>query len=584
MSCFSIICESLRYLSCAYAPLAISFVLTMDANGMWYGLTTATDVTKSPPSVLIIGAGSRGNAYARAIVESTDGIVDAIAEPIHFKRQEFGRKYVWTGFGPAPGQEFSSWKDFLTYEMDRRRRAAAGEKVRAGVDALLICTLDTQHAEIIRSLAPLNLHMLCEKPLATTLEDCMGIYSSLLPDGGDSPPTAIFGIGHVLRYSLHNMLLRDLVLKQNVIGDIISVEHTEPIGYWHTAHSYVRGHWRKESTTAPSLLTKSCHDIDFLLWFLCSPASPTSITPPHLPATITSTGHLSYFRRSRKPPSAGAATNCLSCPVEPSCIYSAKKIYIERHLRHGKTDWPIKIVNPEIEDCYNALGADAAEAKLTASLAEDYDRDITPQATIDARPWFGRCVWESDNDVCDDQTVTMTWDDQVSPSLPTSTSRNARHAKTATFHMIAHTEAQCERRGRIYGTRGELSYDSSTIRIFDFATGAATVHKPPQRGGGHGGGDDGLAAQFVGAVAAVKRGEMGVDEAQKVFLGATLEEVIRSHAVVFAAEEARVQRKVVDWREWWSGIVGTFLPGKGGRRVAEVQKRVLDDAGDFVLV
>lgn len=522
----------------------------------------------APAKVLIIGAGSRGNGYARCISEMKHAVVHAIAEPIPFQKKAFGRRWIWRDGDAQNGQEFDGWRQFLEYETARRDRTARGESVEDGVDAVFVCTLDDQHAEIIVALAPLNLHVMCEKPLATTLDDCVDIYSSLLGDAPNSGPTCIFGIGHVLRYSPHNMLLRDLVLQQNVIGDIISIEHTEPVGWWHFSHSYVRGNWRKESTTAPSLLTKSCHDIDLLLWFLCSPTLASSNEPPHLPSKITSSGHLNYFKKSRKPAAAGNATNCLSCPVESSCMFSAKKIYLDRHLEKGLTDWPVKIVNPEIEDCYRTQGLETAKTKLLETLAEDYTVGTTPTTEIDARPWFGRCVWESANDVCDDQFVTITWDDEELPSAPDvdhSATHSNHFAKTASFHMIAQTEAQCERRGRIYGTRGEISYDSKMIRVYDFATGQAQLHHPHVPGGGHGGGDAGLASQFLLAVTAVKTGEMGVDEAQRAFVGCTLEEVVRSHALVFAAEEARVEGKVVGWREWWGRAVERRLEkGKGG--------------------
>jgi hypothetical protein len=39
------------------------------------------------------------------------------------------------------------------------------------------------------------------------------------------------------------MLLRKLVLQDRVVGDILSVVHTEPVGWWHFTHSYVRGNW-----------------------------------------------------------------------------------------------------------------------------------------------------------------------------------------------------------------------------------------------------------------------------------------------------------------------------------------------------
>lgn len=192
---------------------------------------------------------------------------------------------------------------------------------------------------------------------------------------------------------------------------------------------------------------------------------------------------------------------------------------------------------------------------LLERLAEDYT-DSTPQAEIDGRPWFGRCVWEADNDVCDDQVVTMTWDDEPREEYSNdSGSTKDRGSKTATIHMVAFTEKQCERRGRIYGTRGEIEYDSKMIRVYEFATGATKAFSPTQAGGGHGGGDAGLAQQYIKAMSAVKNEGVSVEEAQRIHVGCTLEDAIRSHAMVFAAEEARRERKVVDWRAWWTANV-----------------------------
>ncbi|KAI9839347.1 MAG: hypothetical protein M1838_004386 [Thelocarpon superellum] len=505
-----------------------------------------------PPRLLIIGAGSRGNAYARAITHSSNGEVVAVAEPVKFKRQQLGRKYIWGEKTPAEGQEFPDWKSFLTWEQARRARVATGDEAPTGVDGFLVCTLDESHAEIITALAPLGLHLLSEKPLATTLEDCLSIYASLLPKGPFTGPPCLFAMGHVLRYSPHNMLLRKLLLDDGVIGEVISMEHTEPVGWWHFAHSYVRGNWRREDATAPSLLTKSCHDIDLLLWLLCSP--PLAADSPHLPSFIISTGSLKHFRRSQKPEAAGRATNCLSCPAEPECPYSARKIYQSR-LRDGDIGFPIKIVVPEVEAIVVEDGVSAAETLLMERLAEDYGHE---PAGLNRRPYYGRCVYEAGNDVCDDQVVTITWEDDATEGVQGR--RHARTGKTATFHMIAFTEQVCQRRSRIYGAKGEMEADSTTIKVHDFATGQTTTHHPHQAGGGHGGGDDGLARQFVLAIDAVKNQGMSVVEAQQTHIRCTLDDVIRSHAVVFAAEEARKGRKVVDWPEWWRTKVDAHLP------------------------
>ncbi|KAI0393503.1 NAD(P)-binding protein [Xylariaceae sp. FL0594] len=533
-------------------------------------------LSATPPRLLIIGAGSRGRVYARCSLQSSNGVVAAVCEPDDYKRNDFGAKFIWgshvarkDGEEPPEGTSFKSWHDFVVYEMKRREREASGEEenVPPGVDAAFVCVRDEMHLDVVMALAPLGLHIMCEKPLATTLEACTRIYRALTP----LQDTRVFSIGHVMRYSPHNILLRKLLLEDRVIGDVLSVHHTEPVGFWHFAHSYVRGNWRKESITAPSLLTKCCHDIDLILWLLCSPgsqsesANPDSSSPPngnvneqareHLPSYVTSTGSLQYFKKSRKPKAAGAATNCLSCAHEPECLYSSKRVYVSaRHqgVETGNVRWPVSVVLPDIESFDGDVGR-ASEAML-AALAEDYDADTTPQEVIDGRNWFGRCVWESDNDVCDEQVVVISWDEENEEGEDDAA--GSRGAKQATIHMVAQTKKQCQRYTHIHGTHGEIFADSTTITVEDFRTGATATHRPRMESLGHGGGDHGLTRQFVLAVDRVKNAGWRAPDAQRRFVGCGLEDIVRSHAMVFAAEEARRERRTVDWRDWWDKNVG----------------------------
>ena len=298
-------------------------------------------------------------------------------------------------------------------------------------------------------------------------------------------------------------------------------------------------------------MTKSCHDIDLILWLLCS-ASKTCRKTPHLPRYVSSSGSLSYFRKARKPTAARGYTNCLSCAHEPKCIYSAKKIYLDDRLANGNTGWPVNIVCPDIENIIEQHGMPAAKNRLMDALGENYD-DHTPVERIESRPWFGRCVWDADNNVCDNQIVTMSWDDDPVPlneAAAESDRLRGRGTKTAIFNMVAFTEKQCERRGRIYGSTGEIAYDSRKIDVFDFATKKTQTHSPAQPGGGHGGGDDGLARQFIKAIATVEDEGTSVAEAQTTHIGCTLDDIMLSHQMIFAAEEARRDQKLVDCMQW----------------------------------
>jgi predicted dehydrogenase len=210
---------------------------------------TPTTIDDNAPRILIIGAGSRGHAYSKPIQRLGVGKIVAVCEPIPFKRKEFGERYIWGLQSRAAKayEEFESWNDFVEYETARRRRVDAGEITSdegggelKGVDAVFVCVLDEMHASVIKALAPLGLHIMCEKPLATTLEDCISIYTSITKEWDILGRKTIFGIGHVLRYSPFNRELRRLVREEGVIGDIVSIEHTEPIGWWHMSHSYVR--------------------------------------------------------------------------------------------------------------------------------------------------------------------------------------------------------------------------------------------------------------------------------------------------------------------------------------------------------
>jgi predicted dehydrogenase len=551
----------------------------------------------SPPRLLIIGAGNRGRAYARAIRDSSNGILVGVVEPVTSRRENFGRKFIWgpeaaqqasaltgrngqgaqgrtelfagqdtsdsqgkdsagTDFKPAPGQAFADWRDFVEWEEHRRESLARhqeGERledVPPGIDGVFICVQDAMHKDVVLGIAHLGLHIMCEKPLCPTLADCLAIYQAIQPHGVSRPAKTLFSVGHVLRYSPHNMLLRKLLVQDRVIGEVQAVNHTEPVGWSHFTHSYVRGNWRNEAVAAPSLLAKCCHDVDILYWLLATPAPDALDTGRHLPQDVSSSGSLQYFTKRNKPSAAGKATNCLSCAYEPECRFSAKRIYTDPVLANKQQAHFAGIIAPEIEDLLAAGDAAGANKALMARLAEDYDAS-TPVEEIRSKQYYGRCVYEADNDVCDNQTVTLAWDADPSEDAIEPDQR-WRGAKTATLQMIAFSDRQCQRETHIYGVKGEIYADSFSIRVTDFKSNSSVTHYPHvPNDGSHGDGDAGLTRQFVLAIDRVKNEGMNVQEAQRQFIGCELRDVVMAHALVFAAEEARLGRKIVDFPTWW---------------------------------
>lgn len=213
----------------------------------------------TPPRILIIGAGSRGTSYAQAALSCSNATIVAVAEPNEFKRNLFGSKFIWPTVGvPQFGQCFKDWREWVKYEKERQESVKTGKGLTGIggfapiiVDAVFICVLDEMHEEVVCGIAGLGVSICVEKPLGTRLESCVRMYKALKNGGVESEKDCtdeeeekreetVFGICHVLRYSPHNMMLRHLVLDKEVIGDVLSIEHVEPVGWWHFSHSYVR--------------------------------------------------------------------------------------------------------------------------------------------------------------------------------------------------------------------------------------------------------------------------------------------------------------------------------------------------------
>lgn len=411
----------------------------------------------NPVTLAIVGAGGRGSAYAD-FARKYPGMakVVGVAEP-----RDFYRERLASAHGIPAGNCFRGWEG-----MAQRERFA---------DAVLICTQDNMHVAPAAAFARKGYHIMLEKPMAPTPAGCQRIVRAVTEN------KVIFAVCHVMRYTAYTRKLKEL-LAAGAIGEIISLQHLEPVGYWHQAHSFVRGNWRNEKESSPMLLAKSCHDLDWIRYVMGAPCR-----------RVSSFGSLTHFRRECKP--NGAGRRCLECAIERKCPYSAVKIYLGR-VKAGHTGWPVNVLTPDVS---------AAGVK---------------KALRDGP--YGRCVYECDNDVVDHQVVNMEF----------------AGGQTASFTMTAFTKSG-HRKTRIFGTRGEIYGDGVNIEIYDFLTDKTSVVNTAKADagilGGHGGGDGGLMQTFVNAVAQRK------PELILSGVGETLE----THMMVFAAEQARKTGRVV---------------------------------------
>ncbi len=353
-------------------------------------------------------------------------------------------------------------------------------------DTIINCTMDRLHFESTTRMLELGYDVLLEKPMTPVLEENARLVHQAEASG------RILQVCHVLRYTPFWQALREVV-QSGKLGKIISVTHRENLAYYHMAHSFVRGNWRSEATSGPMILCKCCHDFDVLLWIL----RRRKVT--HL----SSFGSLVHFRPENAP--EGATERCTDgCPAADACKYDATKIYARTNF-----GWPI------------------------ASIASD-------EARLEAlrTGWYGRCVYQTDNDVVDHQTVNMELDDGA----------------TITLVMNGQGDEEC-RTMRWDGTKatlyGKFSARGDEIRVHHHLSGE--VEEAPviaRDSSGHGGGDFGIMRSFVNTV------KGNPDDSVT-----TARESFESHLLAFAAEESRLNKTVINMDDFRARLdnVGAIL-------------------------
>lgn len=445
---------------------------TMLLGGFPDGLDSRTPLSyfddnpyyKKPPQpvrAITLGAGNRGNVYGNFAVEFPDELdIIGVAEPIPLRNERYTKKH-----NIPEENRFKTWEDVFT-----RPKFA---------DAVLITTPDNLHYGPCMAALKAGYDVLLEKPIAPTEKECRDILALAKQTG------RIVAVCHVLRYAPYFVKLRELI-QSGAIGELISIQHMEPIEHIHMSHSYVRGNWHDRNATTPIILAKSCHDLDILRWMIGKPCK-----------RIVAMGSLKWFRKENAP--EGSTLRCMDgCAVEATCPYSAMKIY------YRERGWLYVLDLPEDKE---QQGPVILEKLRTTN--------------------YGRCVYHMDNNQEDHYISSMEFEGGV----------------TANFSMEAFT-SYAGRRTRVMGSMGDIVGDMETFTITDFRTNKSMVYDSgnfeeaasAKMTGGHGGGDWRLVRDWIQAVS----------QHNPNLLTSTIDASIESHVMGFMAEQSRQTGRIED--------------------------------------
>lgn len=363
-------------------------------------------------TAVLIGAGARGaQGYAPYALDFPHELkFVAVAEANPVRMAKFAEEH-----GIPEDRCYETWEDLL--------------KQPKLADTAFICTQDRMHYHPTLKALAAKYHVLLEKPMSPDPRECLEMERAAADND------RLLTICHVLRYTPFWSTIKRL-LQEGRIGQVVSIQLNENVGYWHIAHSFVRGNWNHSEKSSPMILAKSCHDMDVLSWLMDQPC-----------VRVSSFGSLMHFHSGNAP--EGSTDYCINgCAVESTCPYSAPRFY----LGEGKA-WARHFTE------------ELTRENIVRGLKE------TP---------YGRCVYKSDNNVVDHQVVNMEF----------------ANGATAMFSMCGFTRHQ-ERIIQIMGTKGELRGFQDKITVSDFVTHEETQITIPPQITGHGGGDSGIVRSFL---------------------------------------------------------------------------------------
>lgn len=372
------------------------------------------------------------------------------------------------------------------YHIPQEMCFASGEEMLEReqlADVMFITTQDRQHVPQALQALRKGYHLLLEKPVSPDADECRELVRTAKECGREVV------VCHVLRYTPIYRKVKEL-LDAGKIGDIVSIMAVEDVGWFHMAHSFVRGNWSNADETSPMILQKCCHDMDLYLWL----ANKTC-------KSLSSYGNTYLFKKENAP--EGCALRCLDgCKVKDTCPFNAEHIYFDNKLigyNSGNRIWPLNVITHE-----------PTKENIQKALEEGR---------------YGRCVYHCDNNVVDHQVVNL----------------NMTDGSTMSFTMTGFSP-DIARYARFMGTKGQLTVNmdvheidkcSIEIEYFtpDMKKETIDVMSLSDDFSGHGGGDLKMVEEFLDIVSGRSTKSSSVT---------SIEHSVESHYCALAAEQSRL--------------------------------------------
>ena len=425
-------------------------------------------MNKKPVTAIIVGAGHRAMVYSKLALTNPELLkIVGVADPNPIRRKQCMEK-----FGFSEDMCFEN-----AQELAKKGKLA---------DTIINGTMDEQHIETAVPLLNCGYDMLLEKPFAVNEEEMRELVDCAKKNNSKVM------ICHVLRYTPFYYGIKKRIV-DGEIGDIINIQTNEHVSYHHLSTSYVRGKWANSDKCHTSmLLAKCCHDLDIIMWMMAG----------NKPTQISSFGNKMQFKPENAP--KGAGTICMKdCPLVDTCVYSTKRLYIDHPDRWAFYVWDALegIENPTIEDKIKLMKSDSP---------------------------YARCMYKCDNNVVDHQSVLI----------------NFASGATATHNMVGGS-SEPRRNIHIIGTKGEIfgNFEESKFYVSkidpspDAHNGECRIEEVDLNVnsdmvgayGGHGGGDERLAEDFVKFI----QGEKPSLACTSIF------DSVAGHLAVYLADESR---------------------------------------------